>query len=242
MKYMGSKKRIAKDILPIILKDRKEGQYYVEPFCGGCNILDKVENPRIGNDVNKYLIALLKEMQVQVPFSPGHIGEEQYKEIQKNKDKYPEWLVGYAGFTLSFASKFFGGYRRDVAGVSGVENEERQNRQAVENLRKQQNNLVGVNFWCGSYLDLVIPDNSIIYCDPPYNGTTGYKDKFDHMRYYEWCREQGKKGHEVYMSEYTMPGDFESVWSKEVSSNLDVSLVGRRQTERLYILRKGQKV
>lgn len=35
MKYMGSKSRIAKYILPIILKDRKDGQYYVEPFCGG---------------------------------------------------------------------------------------------------------------------------------------------------------------------------------------------------------------
>ena len=38
MKYMGSKNRIAKYILPIILKDRLEGQWYVEPFCGGCNI------------------------------------------------------------------------------------------------------------------------------------------------------------------------------------------------------------
>lgn len=32
MKYMGSKSRIAKHILPIILKNRKDGQYYVEPF------------------------------------------------------------------------------------------------------------------------------------------------------------------------------------------------------------------
>lgn len=35
MKYLGSKARIAKEILPIILKDRKVGQYYVEPFVGG---------------------------------------------------------------------------------------------------------------------------------------------------------------------------------------------------------------
>ena len=35
MKYMGSKARIANEILPIILKDRKDGQFYVEPFVGG---------------------------------------------------------------------------------------------------------------------------------------------------------------------------------------------------------------
>ena len=47
MKYMGSKARIAKYILPIILKDRKEGQCYVEPFVGGANMIDKVDGQRI---------------------------------------------------------------------------------------------------------------------------------------------------------------------------------------------------
>ena len=32
MKYMGSKARFSKDILPIILKDRTVEQWYVEPF------------------------------------------------------------------------------------------------------------------------------------------------------------------------------------------------------------------
>lgn len=42
MKYMGSKNRYAKEILPLILKDRKENQWYVEPFVGGANVIDKV--------------------------------------------------------------------------------------------------------------------------------------------------------------------------------------------------------
>jgi len=42
MKYMGSKNRIANEILPIILKDRIENQYYIEPFCGGLGTFDKV--------------------------------------------------------------------------------------------------------------------------------------------------------------------------------------------------------
>lgn len=35
MKYLGSKNKISHLLLPIILKNRKEGQYYVEPFMGG---------------------------------------------------------------------------------------------------------------------------------------------------------------------------------------------------------------
>ena len=59
MKYMGSKNRIAKHILPIMLAEcEKQGiTKWVEPFVGGANMIDKVEGPRIGNDSNPYLIA-----------------------------------------------------------------------------------------------------------------------------------------------------------------------------------------
>lgn len=55
MKYMGSKSRIAKEILPIMLKERGE-RTWVEPFVGGANMIDKVEGKRIGADLNYYLI------------------------------------------------------------------------------------------------------------------------------------------------------------------------------------------
>ena len=60
MKYLGSKRRIAKDILPIMLDGMKEGDCFVDAFCGGCNLLDKVPSKfkRIANDKNKYLIAM----------------------------------------------------------------------------------------------------------------------------------------------------------------------------------------
>ena len=49
MKYVGSKNRLSKDILPLILKNRKPGQWYVEPFVGGANLIDKVDGNRINN-------------------------------------------------------------------------------------------------------------------------------------------------------------------------------------------------
>ena len=60
---MGSKNRIAKYLLPIILKDRKEDQWYVEPFVGGANMIDKVDGNRIGADKNEFLIEMWKGLQ-----------------------------------------------------------------------------------------------------------------------------------------------------------------------------------
>ncbi|GAG25100.1 unnamed protein product, partial [marine sediment metagenome] len=58
MKYMGSKNRFAKELLPIILKDRKLDQWYVEPFSGGCNMIDKVQGRRLASDKNEYLMEM----------------------------------------------------------------------------------------------------------------------------------------------------------------------------------------
>ena len=47
MKFMGSKSRIAKYILPIMLKNRKEGQVWVEPFVA-CSSLTKYTGSKRG--------------------------------------------------------------------------------------------------------------------------------------------------------------------------------------------------
>lgn len=59
IKYMGSKSRISKDIVSIIQKyiDDNEITSYIEPFCGGCNVVDKIKcENRIATDINPYLI------------------------------------------------------------------------------------------------------------------------------------------------------------------------------------------
>ena len=61
MQYMGSKNKIAKDIIPIIESYFNENiKGYLEPFVGGANLIDKINHKnRIGSDINKYLISLL---------------------------------------------------------------------------------------------------------------------------------------------------------------------------------------
>ena len=63
MKYMGSKARFTKDILPIILENRLSNQYFVDLFTGGANVVSLVDGNRIANDKNKHLIEMFKGLQ-----------------------------------------------------------------------------------------------------------------------------------------------------------------------------------
>jgi DNA adenine methylase len=213
MQYLGSKARIAKKILPIILKDRKPDQYYVEPFVGGCNSIDKVSGPRIGNDSNAYLITLWKSLQNGwVP--PTIVSKELYANVQKYPDLHPMELVCFVGLLCSFGGKWFGGYAANSKGDNYAE-------RGARILLKQIKNLKDVEFYSFDYNQMNIPENSIIYCDPPYANTTQYKNKFDSVKFWEWCREKFKEGHKIFISEYSAPDDFECLVEIPVSTKLN---------------------
>lgn len=87
------------------------------------------------------------------------------------------------------------------------------------------------DFHAKSYEEIEIPENALIYCDPPYINTKGYGVDFDHARFYDWCREQKEL---VLISEYTMPEDFIPIWRK----NKCVCLCGggtKKAEEKLFI-------
>ena len=52
---MGSKRRIVKEILPIMMKDMDENTAFVDVFCSGCHVIEQVPSNyrRIANDKNK---------------------------------------------------------------------------------------------------------------------------------------------------------------------------------------------
>ena len=71
-----------------------------------------------------------------------------------------------------------------------------------------------------SYNDVMIPKGSIIYCDPPYAGTSEYKEgSFNHAEFWEWCRKVSKTN-KIYISEYFAPKDFEPLLSFSQKSTL----------------------
>ncbi len=236
MKYMGSKNRIAKDILPIILEGRKQNQYFVEPFCGGCNMTDKVDSPIIANDSNEYLIAMWKA--VQDGWLPrDDYTEDYYDYVKANRDKVEKHIVGYVGFALSYSGKFFNSWARDGEGRRNYVEE------SYKNALKQFPIIASkdIKFTCGSYDELEIPNNSIIYCDPPYANTGKYKDDIDHDKFWDWCRKKVSEGHRIFISEYNAPDDFRCVWSKEITSSLTQDTGAKTGVEKLFIP-KGQKI
>ena len=81
---MGSKAKITKYIVPIIQRkiDESGARYYVEPFAGGCNVIDKIKAEyRIASDSNKYLIALFQHLQDGGEL-PEHITREEYNKAE----------------------------------------------------------------------------------------------------------------------------------------------------------------
>ena len=97
MKYMGSKARIAKYILPIILKDRKPDQWYIEPFVGGANMIDKVEGSRIGADINELLISALINIRDDILLMPKTNTEFTENDYKNRAWNFPDFK-GFASF------------------------------------------------------------------------------------------------------------------------------------------------
>ena len=180
-------------------------------------MIDKIQcNNKIGTDIHKYLIAVLKKLEKGwIP--PEEITEELYKDIQSNKDKYPDYLVGYVGFQLSYGGKCFRGYRRDKAEKRNYSLE------AYNNTIKQIPNLKGIRFQQFDFRDLPLEKikGCVIYCDIPYRGTTKYKtETFPYEEFYEWVK-VASINNIVLISEYSMPEEFTCIWSKETKTLLD---------------------
>lgn len=225
MQYMGSKNRIAKHLLPVMLENRN-GRTWVEPMVGGANMIDKVDGERIGSDTHKHLIALHKALQNGwIP--PTEVSKEMYYEVKNNQDNYTDELIGFVGFLCSFGGKWWGGYAANSKGDNYADRGSRV-------LTKQAEKLRGIIFKNQSYQELEIPTNSLIYCDPPYEGTTAYKGGFNHLEFWEWCRTKAKEGHQVFISEYNAPADFECVKEIEHKTILDKNSNYKR-IEKLFV-------
>lgn len=171
---MGSKARIVHEILPIMLD--KEHDTFVDAFCGGCSVIENVPDTyrRIANDKNRYLIEMWKYL-LNDGFVFNHISKTLYnfaRDCYHGKNNFfTDAGVGLIGFMASFNGRFFdGGYSgHNVVGKNGKARD--YIREQIENTMRDVPLLKGVEFYSGSYDELVIPDRSIVYCDLPYKAT-----------------------------------------------------------------------
>lgn len=218
MKYMGSKSRFAKSLLPIILKDRSHGQWYVEPFAGGMNMVCNVSGNVIASDLNFYLIEMWRAL--VKGWVPEKITKAFYDKVRASKNDYPPNIVGWIGFNCSYSGKWFGGFAGEVKTKEGVRDYQAE---AIKNVLSQVEKMRHILLENKPYHELILPNNSIVYCDPPYESTTKYADGFDHAMFWDWIRKISNSGHAVFVSEYQAPPDFKCIWQMEANSSLSAN-------------------
>lgn len=250
MKYMGSKNKIANEILPIILKDRIENQYYIEPFVGGCNMIDKVDGKRIALDANPFLIAMWRGLQnkpsdliMEIPKSLYDYYRDKFKRFNKKEfqnlkfyeDNENElFMIGWIGFMASFNGRFYDG------GYSGKTDKRDYVDEQIRNTLLQIDYIKDVDFrFITSYENFEYPDNSLIYCDIPYKDTKQYiySKNFDYEKFWSWCRKMNDKGHKIYISEYQAPDDFVCVFEKQITNSMNTTKT-YKPIEKLFTLNK----
>ncbi len=134
-------------------------------------MIDKVVGfNRYGNDINTDLIRMFQAVQNGwVP--PDSVSNDEYNEVRKGgAEKYPPELIAFVAIGCSYSGKWWGGYARGNANDGTPRN---YCIESKKNLMSQ--NIKDVTFTSGNYFEMQIPTDSIIYCDPPYAGTTNIK-------------------------------------------------------------------
>lgn len=258
--YQGSKSRFMKVLKPLIENNLDEGMTYIEPFGGGMNSFTPINaSKKIANDVNEYNIALwllLKEKGFNgvetewseylnilsncedKPNGSNYLqARELYSDMKKdclsNGGKYPKALLGFVAYACSFGGGWWNGFigYNEKKGENYV-------KEAIRSLKKHIETAVNIensDFIYGNYESIEIPDNSFVYCDPPYANTKKYANDFDNERFWDWCRKliETKENIKLLISEYNAPEDFVCIWSKGVQDSMGNNTMSKN--EKLFI-------
>lgn len=249
MKYMGGKGRIA-PFIPQYINDiafNENITEYYEPFMGGCAVGEMVRIPsRHLSDINKHMVALMKQVQ-QGMWDFKYITREEWYKIKDDRHEnklYPEWLTGWCSVACSFRGRCFEGYAGEYPdSVTGkMVNPQLQ---VYNSLCAERESLLGIDFQNRRYNEIGKPHHAIIYCDAPYRNVKQYTmvESFDFEAYDNWLLKMAKDNL-VLISEYSMIGKHVKEFIQLDEWTLNKS-IGAGQTddetsiERLYYVKGG---
>jgi DNA adenine methylase len=233
---MGGKTRVAPQISAIMRAYGKGADTYVEPFLGGGSVAALMAPGFVDvhlSDANESLVMLWQEI-LGGWKPPGHITKEQWQALKD--DPNPSGMKALAGFAASFGGKWFAGYahspgRNYVAG-------------STRQLFKHASGFRHATIRHLDYLDAgqFVGPGTVVYCDPPYENTTGYGavGRFNSTQFWETMRAWSLRGAKVFVSEYSAPADFVPVWRLKVQVSLSKDSNTDIGTEQLFTYREGR--
>ncbi len=231
MRYLGGKRRIAQDIARIVNAARGPLPFW-EPFCGGLGASRALAagGPGLITDAFPPLISLYQAVRAGWD-PPAALTREEWTAARSLPDSDPR--KAFAGFGCSFGGTWFGGYTKPgTRQAHGRDLHEDPAGACRAALIRDLSALRECAIERLDFLDVEPrPLPCVIYCDPPYAGTTGYALAFDSARF--WSRVQGweRVGVPCFVSEFGCPVPHRAVWSRAVSMKLGT---GKPRVERLF--------
>ena len=228
MKYLGGKFQAAGAITAIL--NKQPGNVYLEPFMGSCWVTAKVNiQHRIAGDLHDEVVELYHSAQNGwIP--PDKLTKEEYDHIRANRNEsiYPKNLMAFAAFGCAFAGSCWRKYAgEDMAA------------KAKKSILKKLPYLKDVRYYSSDYKELN-PKGCIIYCDPPYANSHGYRitgtignGKFDSKEFWE-IMNQWSENNLVFVSEYQAPPEFECIMEKPTRSRVRTKNGQEIRIERLF--------
>lgn len=225
MRYLGGKHRIAKWLRQQITPLRRNRRL-IEPFCGGMSATVAIQ-PDLACDASVPLISLIHACRNGWE-PPTDLSESEYQYAKTLPPENP--LHGFAAFCCSFGGKYWGGYAREAG-----RNFAKQGKNAL--LRKIEATR-GVEFQLMSFEQLQPGSGDLVYCDPPYGGTTmGYSTPvWNPEAFWSWARESAARGAILLVSEFSAPEGVAVLAQIESSTDLRTKNRNQQTTEKLFVM------
>lgn len=201
---------------------KSNGLFY-EPFMGGFNIIPRMSDASYMraycSDLDESIVTLYQA----VIFGwepPVELSRELWEQLRQADDPLNP-MTAFAAYGCSFAGKRWGGYAKD-----NLKNRKYYAQAASRRLIKIFKDVSNVKIDHGDYRSLNIHSGSVVYCDPPYRGVTGYQFAFDHEEFWKWCQELIDDDCLVFVSEYECPVGWVEILNKE---NPSVTRIGKHR-------------
>lgn len=204
MAYVGGKGKCPKEFIQILQNelDKNPSATYLEPFCGYLHVTKRLsfgpERKVIISDYKEDLIHLHAGIREGWEFRKFITLEDHIKA----RDRGPSFERGLIRFGASYCGGFFNGFMSYRFYITGgyVRNQCEEHFNHYELIKPV---LKKCSIHRCSFADWK-PKGCIIYCDPPYRGTTDYDTEFDY-RQFDAVVSEWAKTNIVFISEYVQP-------------------------------------